>query len=179
LGTDLSLNKPSASYLQGSYQYSVVNDKVFVLGSPDVQALPLRTDSLSLIEIQRLPLRLESAQYKDIKVIPLSQSPEVAIQPHELRAGPAGTFYLSDPKHHRIWTITLNSDHTQGELRVLAGSGVSGYKDGKGSDASFNVPTALSFDGAGNLFVADTANHAIRKVTPAGFVTTFYKTPNP
>ncbi|MBT9548544.1 MAG: hypothetical protein IV090_24335 [Candidatus Sericytochromatia bacterium] len=62
-------------------------------------------------------------------------------------------------------------------MQVLAGSGQKGYQDGQGTAASFYVPTALSLDGAGNLYVADTGNHAIRKISPAGMVTTIYKAP--
>jgi sugar lactone lactonase YvrE len=47
-----------------------------------------------------------------------------------------------------------------------------GSRDGIGADARFFEPGALTVDSAGNIFVADTGNHTIRKVTPAGVVTT-------
>ena len=60
-----------------------------------------------------------------------------------------------------------------GVLTTLAGSaGVIGSVDGTGSAASFHFPTDLDVDGSGNLYVADHYNYVIRKITPAGEVTT-------
>ena len=57
---------------------------------------------------------------------------------------------------------------------ALAGqTGNAGSADGPGVDARFKSPAGLAIDRDGNLYVADTGNHAIRKVTPAGVVTTF------
>lgn len=57
---------------------------------------------------------------------------------------------------------------------TLAGStaGTSGYLDATGTDARFARPWGLTIDAAGNLYVTEIANHTIRKVTPAGVVTT-------
>lgn len=60
-----------------------------------------------------------------------------------------------------------------GTLAVLAGdTGIGGYADGAGRLARFQLPSAIAVDAAGDIFVADTFNLAIRKVTPQGVVTT-------
>ncbi len=58
-------------------------------------------------------------------------------------------------------------------IRTLAGStSGGGFADAFGVSARFSVPRAIAADAAGNLWVADTGNHVIRRVTPAGDVTT-------
>lgn len=56
-------------------------------------------------------------------------------------------------------------------VSTLAG-GPPGAADGKGSEARFNAPRGVAVDASGSLYVADTGNHLIRKVTPEGLVTT-------
>ena len=58
-------------------------------------------------------------------------------------------------------------------VQTFAGSGFSGYVDGQGTQTMFNNPKAVVADSSGNLFVSDQVNYRIRKITPAGTVSTF------
>ena len=71
-----------------------------------------------------------------------------------------------------------NTTTTTGTVRVLAGvPGGVGSVDGTGAAARFDAPWGVAVDGAGNVYVADTANRTIRKVTTAGEVTTLAGSP--
>jgi len=64
--------------------------------------------------------------------------------------------------------------HAQDAMTTLAGQAlVSGAVNGTGTNAAFSDPAAMIADANGNLFVADSGNHAIRKITPDGVVMTF------
>lgn len=79
-----------------------------------------------------------------------------------------GTIYVVDRSNHTIRRITGSGDVT-----TLAGApGIAGAADGVGGAASFRLPEAIAADGAGNLYVTDLANFTVRKITPAGAVTT-------
>jgi sugar lactone lactonase YvrE len=80
----------------------------------------------------------------------------------------AGTVYVADSWNHTIRKITA-----AGVVTTLAGKGgTSGNAVGSGADARFYNPTGLAVDGAGNVYVADSSNSAIRKITAAGVVST-------
>jgi sugar lactone lactonase YvrE len=80
----------------------------------------------------------------------------------------AGNIYVADTGNNTIRKVT-----TAGVVTTLAGgAGQVGSEDGTGSSARFNRPIGLAVDSAGNVYVADTANNTVRKVTPAGVVTT-------
>lgn len=63
-------------------------------------------------------------------------------------------------------------------VSTLAGSGTDGYVNGTGSDARFSAPKGVAIDRSQNIYIADFANHAIRKITPEGVVTTYAGTGN-
>lgn len=85
----------------------------------------------------------------------------------------AGHLYVSDWDNHVIRRITPD-----GTVTTFAGTpGVPGSDDGTGADARFRNPNGLTIDAAGNLYVADWGNHTIRKITPAGEVSTFAGAP--
>ena len=87
--------------------------------------------------------------------------------PYGLAWDPHGTLYVSDAgDNDRIRAL-----RPDGTVTTLAG-GTEGFADGQGAAARFDTPSGLALDALGNLYVADTGNHAIRKVTPAGVVTT-------
>ncbi|MFI5163358.1 MAG: NHL repeat-containing protein [Sphingobacteriales bacterium] len=79
----------------------------------------------------------------------------------------SGNVYVSDQGNNLIRKIT-----PAGAVSTFAGSGASGSADGTGTAASFNTPAGITIDGSGNLYVADEFNQKIRKITPAGVVTT-------
>jgi len=81
----------------------------------------------------------------------------------------AGNLYVADTNNHTIRKIVAST----GAVTTLAGlAGSSGSVDGTGSAARFNNPSGVAVDGAGNVYVADTLNHTLRKVSSLGAVST-------
>ena len=88
--------------------------------------------------------------------------------PQGVSTDSAGNVYVADTYNHTIRKIT-----PVGMVSTLAGTaGVAGSADGSGSAARFNYPCGVATDSAGNVYVADTVNFTIRKITPAGVVST-------
>lgn len=86
--------------------------------------------------------------------------------------------YVADTLNHLIRVVTLVNDVVT-KVETLAGNGIPGYKeDSTGSNAQFNRPTGIAVDSKGNIYVADTGNHVIRKISPTGTVTLFAGTAN-
>ena len=88
--------------------------------------------------------------------------------PAGLAMDAAGSLYVADANNHTIRKIT-----SAGAVSTLAGlAGTSGAANGMGTAARFNNPTGVALDAAGNVYVADSANHTIRKISAAGLVST-------
>jgi sugar lactone lactonase YvrE len=88
--------------------------------------------------------------------------------PYGIAVDAAGMVYVSDQHNQTIRKIT-----PAGVVSTFAGQpGQLGSADGLGSIARFRMPAGITLDAAGNLYVADQGNHTIRKITPAGLVTT-------
>ncbi len=88
--------------------------------------------------------------------------------PEDLAVDGAGKIYVTDYANHTIRAIT-----PEGVVTTFAGlAGSPGSSDGMGTAARFNLPRGLTISG-GNIYVGDTGNGTIRKITPTGLVSTF------
>lgn len=87
--------------------------------------------------------------------------------PSGIAADAKGNIYVADADNHAIRKI-----EPSGIVTTIAGGGVQGNVDGKGNAAKFNHPMDVVVTSEGILYVADTLNNTIRKVTPDGVVTT-------
>ncbi|TAE09614.1 MAG: hypothetical protein EAZ95_15840 [Bacteroidetes bacterium] len=88
-------------------------------------------------------------------------------EPSDVVVDADGNFYISDKNNHAIRKIS-----TTGAVSTLAGGNGSAFINGTGISAKFHHPTGMDLDANGDILVADRYNHAIRRVTPAGAVTT-------
>lgn len=87
--------------------------------------------------------------------------------PQGMAVGSDGSVYVADAGNHAIRRIDPS-----GYVSTVAGSGVLGFRDGAGKEASFYAPSDVAVASDGTLYVADTLNHAIRAIDPDGRVTT-------
>lgn len=87
--------------------------------------------------------------------------------PQGITISSTGTIYIADAFNSAIRTVT-----TGGTVNTLTGNGTIGYVDGSLANAQFYAPESLVTDAAGNIYVADFSNNIIRKITPAGVVST-------
>jgi sugar lactone lactonase YvrE len=89
-------------------------------------------------------------------------------RPFGVAVDASGNVYVADSLNNLIRKITPG-----GVVTTLAGSGSQGSDNGTGTAASFNLPQGVAVDSSGNVYVADSLNNLVRKVTPGGVVTTF------
>ncbi len=89
------------------------------------------------------------------------------LAPSDVVVDGAGNLYVADTFNHRILKVT-----TDGTIRTVAGTGSAGMSGdgGKATSAQLYEPSGVVVDAAGNLYIADSANHKVRKVTPDGII---------
>ena len=89
--------------------------------------------------------------------------------PAAVALGPAGDLYVADSRNHRIRRVS-----PEGVISTLAGTGVPGYggDGGTASRARLGSPGGVATDTAGNVYVADSWNHRVRRISTAGVIST-------
>lgn len=90
--------------------------------------------------------------------------------PYVLAFDKDGNLYVSQPDLNRVLRID-----TAGVIRTVAGTGEPGFSGdgGPAIKAKLNTPNGLAFDGEGNLYIADTGNHRVRRIDKNQVITTF------
>lgn len=87
--------------------------------------------------------------------------------PNSVAVDKSGNVYVTE-----YVTDLIRKIAPDGTVSTFAGNGLSGQADSTGTAASFNGPSGVAVDAAGNLYIADTYNNVIRKITPDGVVST-------
>jgi len=95
--------------------------------------------------------------YQTRTIIGSASISSILNNPSGIAIDSSGSIYIADTNNHCIRRLD-----TSGNLTIYAGSGIPGYRNGGPTIAQFNTPTALAVDMAGNLYVADTENNAVR-----------------
>ena len=90
-------------------------------------------------------------------------------EPWGLSVDASGNLYIVDKENNRVRMV-----NTAGIITTVVGNGTFGYAGdgGVGTNAELSNPSSLAMDSAGNLYIADTLNFRVRKLTPGGIVTT-------
>ncbi|MEO7651128.1 MAG: hypothetical protein ABIZ80_11720 [Bryobacteraceae bacterium] len=98
------------------------------------------------------------------------------ISPRNVAVDAAGNIFVGDTYYHQVFRI-----NAAGTIAVVAGNGKQGFSGdgGPAPQAQLDTPTGMVVDSAGNLFIADSANGRIRKVTPGGNISTVAAMSNP
>jgi sugar lactone lactonase YvrE len=97
--------------------------------------------------------------------------------PRAIAIGPGGTLLVADSGNHTIRRIVIDGSGGVTVTTVAGQPGLPGSKNGTGTGSNsapqFNHPQGLAVDGNGVIFVADTGNNAIRRISPTGVTSTF------
>ncbi|OQX74092.1 MAG: hypothetical protein B6D61_11905 [Bacteroidetes bacterium 4484_249] len=89
-------------------------------------------------------------------------------QPINICFDDSGNMYVSDFLNQRIRKIS--SDMT---VTTIAGSGIAGLQNGQANEARFNYPRGICVDDTGNIYIGDSWNHRVRKISTNGIVSTW------
>jgi len=91
-------------------------------------------------------------------------------KPQGMAFDSSGNMYIADTYNNRVRKVT-----TGGTISTIAGTGLPGFSGdgGAATNAMLNEPRSVAVDSHGNVFVADTVNDRVRKITPGGVISTY------
>lgn len=148
--------------------------RLFYQGAIFQPPYPIETETLTQNQAPWQSVRTANQSNPEaLQLLETLQIPSTAHQVFYRLAPSADILYLSLGHLHQIWALELNTL----QLRLLAGTGSPGHQDSSGPEARFEKPGAIDVDKAGYLYVLDQNNRAIRKISPAGEVSTLYIQP--
>ncbi|WDF78060.1 IPT/TIG domain-containing protein [Mucilaginibacter sp. KACC 22773] len=155
----LQVTTPAYQYLNGTTAafYTPVSSTIDALGNIYVSDGSI---------VKKLNLNNQVSIYANF----VNNAVNFDMYPAGLAVSPTGNIFVADQVNNRIIKIT---PQVNPYAEPFAGSGSKGSVNGTGTAASFNSPAGLVFDTKGNLYVAEQGNNLIRKITPAGLVSTF------
>ncbi|CAK9182481.1 unnamed protein product [Ilex paraguariensis] len=97
---------------------------------------------------------------------------KLGIEPHSVEVMPRGELLVLDSANNNLYRIsTPLSQYSRPRLVAGSAEGYSGHVDGKAREARMSHPKGLTVDDKGNIYIADTLNMAIRKISDAGVTT--------
>lgn len=130
----------------------------------DINPNPYATVTPSVLDCSMVGLQKLKITANDGMTNPV---PTTLSTPYAVVADAQENLYVTDQLNHVIRKIT-----PAGYVTIFAGSGAAGNLDGAGTSANFDTPKGIAIDKDGNLYIADQKNNNIRKISPAGVVTT-------
>ncbi len=147
-----------------TYKGTTYTRKVFI---PDANVYPALAAYSDAIIISVLPPNASRPINKSFRYH--IDTPVQVRKPRQVSLDGAGNIFFADMDNHSVWRI----DAVSGAITRVAGTGMSGFSGdgGPATQALLNSPRGVSIDQAGNIYISDTDNHRIRRVT-AGIIST-------
>ncbi len=170
VGGIITAKIPSGTAAGTAYKIRVISRTPAITGTANATALTISTIPTISIASSVTQIINQVITYAGSGIVGSADGTGSAASfnsPFGVAVDATGNVYVADLSSNKIRKIT-----PAGVVSTLAGSGVAGSADGTGSAASFNNPYGVAVDAAGNVYVTDQTNQKIRKITPAGVVST-------
>uniref|UniRef100_A0A7N0ULZ8 Teneurin NHL domain-containing protein n=1 Tax=Kalanchoe fedtschenkoi TaxID=63787 RepID=A0A7N0ULZ8_KALFE len=128
----------------------------------------LKTTSTRTVNVHRPMMKFESGY----SVETVFDGSKLGVEPHSVQVLQSGELLILDSQNSNLYRIsTPLSLYSRPKLVAGSPEGSSGHVDGRPREAKLNHPKGVAVDDKGNIYIADTGNSAIRKITESGVAT--------